>query len=134
MMWMCPACWSTFGVNHLRCPACGADLESLDQRSYLDKLVRALDHPDGDTAIRAAEVLARRFDADEIIPLLAAAVRRRGREPYVAAGFVRALRHFPKADTQHIIGEALAHESAIVRTAANQAIRRPPVLADSTSR
>jgi HEAT repeat protein len=124
MMWVCPACWEVFSLNHLHCPWCGTELASLGQRKYIETLAAVLDHPDNDTAIRAADILARRFDADETIPILIGALRRRWHEPHIAAGIVRALSQFAAAETQAIMAEAIAHESVIVRRAAAPTARR----------
>jgi HEAT repeat protein len=125
MMWVCPVCWQIFSSDQAHCPACGADLTALDQRSYTEKLIRALEHPDPETAMRAADVLARRGNADDTIPILTRALRRRWHEPYVAAAIVRALGRFPFASHDALI-EALGHESVIVRAAAAEYLQGDP--------
>jgi HEAT repeat protein len=86
----------------------------LDRRSYTQKLIGALDHPDRETVMRASKVLGDRGDR-EAAGALAAALRRYWREPYVAAAIVRALAHLDDDAARAAVREALGHESFIVR-------------------
>lgn len=53
----CPSCWSECKAKEKVCPKCGADLESLDNRDFSEKLISALYHPEPLTAVRAAWIL-----------------------------------------------------------------------------
>jgi HEAT repeat protein len=118
MMWVCPICWEIFSVRETHCPKCGSDLAAADQRSFTEKLERALDHPEPQTAMRAADILARRFDSGNTISILAGALKRRWREPYVAAAIVRAVGRLGGRVAHDVLVDALNHESVIVRAAA----------------
>jgi hypothetical protein len=98
------------------CETCGASLAVDDGQAFNDRLTWALRHPDTETAIRAAEILAARH-AVEAIDALALLVDMAG-DPCRAAAAVAALVTFagdPAADAA--IQRAAAHPSVIVRVA-----------------
>lgn len=64
--WFCPACWAEVERATESCPRCGSDLGALDASFYEEKLRRALWHPEGFTARRAAWLLGRRRDAGAV--------------------------------------------------------------------
>ena len=128
MIVLCPSCWATVTLRAPRCAQCGEDLEVLDQRHYAEKLQRALDHPDRETVMRVANVLADRSEP-ESAGALVRALRSHWQEPYVAAAIVSALGHLDANSAWDAVHEALGHESFIVRKAAALALQqgRPDV-------
>jgi len=62
----CPDCWSEVRPRAPICPSCGSNLEALDEASYVEKLCRALWHPEGFTARRAAWLLGRRREGGAV--------------------------------------------------------------------
>ncbi len=111
----CPACYEINAWEAAACSRCGAPLET--PRDYDARLVWALDHPDGGTAVRAASVLAARGKSLAIEPL--GRMSQRTDDPYRAAAAVRALRafsHDPVAAA--LLDAARSHPSVIVRRAA----------------
>ena len=123
MMWVCPICWEIFALQETHCPKCGSDLAVVDSRTFDEKLERALERPEPQTAIRAAQVLARRAGADTGIHTLVRAMRRRWYEPYVAAAIVRAIAVIGGEPAHDALVEALGHESVIVRMAAAECLQ-----------
>jgi HEAT repeat protein len=123
MMRVCPICWMTFDVAQTHCPACGSDLAGADQRCFAEKLERALGDPDPRTAMRAADILARRFDSGDTIPRLFRALSRRWQEPDVAAAIVRAIGRLGSHAAHCALIDLLCHESVIVRTAAAECLQ-----------
>jgi HEAT repeat protein len=124
MMWVCPLCWEIFSLHETRCPKCGADLAAADQRSFTEKLERSLDHPEPQTAMRAADILARRLDdSGHTISVLTAALGRRWHEPYVAAAIVRAIGRLEGRNAHDALMNALNHDSVIVRAAAAECLQ-----------
>ena len=98
------------------CETCGASLAVDDGQAFNDRLTWALRHPDTETAMRAAEVLAARH-AVEAIAALAGLVDQAD-DPYRSAAAAAALVAFagdPVADAA--IQRAAAHPSVIVRIA-----------------
>jgi HEAT repeat protein len=111
----CPACYAINAWEAAACSTCGAPLET--PRDYDARLVWALEHPDGATAVRAAGVLAARGKNLAIEPL--GRMSQRTDDPYRAAAAVRALRafsHDPVAAA--LLDAARSHPSVIVRRAA----------------
>lgn len=100
------------------CLRCDAPLET--SRDFDARLVWALGHPDGATAIRAADALAARRTPGAIEPLGRMAARID--DPYRAAAAVRALRAFlPDPRAAAHLAEARRHPSVIVRREADAA-------------
>lgn len=123
MVWMCPVCWETSHAGARRCARCLANLEALDRGDFEEMLVNALRDPDPDAVVRAADILSRCGDADEVLPLLAKAFVEHSHEPSLASGILRAIGRYRGSDSRRLLVEALAHESIIVRTAAAEALQ-----------
>ncbi len=54
MIFYCPNCWIRVKEDEKVCRGCKADIEPLDHRSYFEKMVRALNHSERTTRLRAA--------------------------------------------------------------------------------
>ncbi len=112
----CTACYAMNSWSATSCETCGASLAVDDARSFNARLTWALRHPDTETAMRAAELLAARH-AVEAIDALVLLVDEAD-DPYRAAAAAAALVAFagdPAADAA--IQRAAAHPSVIVRIA-----------------
>lgn len=99
---------------------CGASLVADDGRAFNGWLIWALRHPDTETAMRAADILAVRH-AVEAIDALSLLVEQPD-DPYRSAAAAAALTAFagdPAADAA--IKRAAAHPSVIVRVALERA-------------
>lgn len=85
----CPRCWAEVERDASACPRCGSDLDALDEAAYAEKLRRALWHPEGFTARRAAWLLGRRREKGAVPDL----ARRAREEPgvYLAMSIADAL-------------------------------------------
>ena len=114
----CPACYAMNEWDADVCLRCDAPLET--SRDFDARLVWALGHPDGATAIRAADALAARRTPGALEPLGRMAARID--DPYRAAAAVRALRAFlPDPRAAAHLAEARRHPSVIVRREADAA-------------
>ncbi len=71
MIVFCASCWAENVDTAVRCSSCGADLTGgLDQKSYVEKLLRALQsHPILETRVRAAWILGKRREV-QAVPIL----------------------------------------------------------------
>ena len=123
VMFVCPICWEIFSTNEVHCPKCGSDLAVVDQRSFAEKLERALEHPDPQTVIRAADILARRHDDGGTLDILVRALQRHWQEPFTAAGIVRAIVRLGGPRVHQTLIDALGHESILVRIAAAEGLQ-----------
>jgi len=125
MISLCPSCWHAVEPLASRCQHCDADLVTLDQRTYTEQLIAALQHPDAETVMRAANMLADRCDRGAVCALTAA-LRRHWHDPRLAAAIVRALARFDDVQAREAVEEALGHESFIVRKEAAVALQGGP--------
>jgi len=68
----CPSCWQTLEEDQDPCPHCGCKVsEYLQAKSYTQRLIEALNHPEPETPVRAAYILGVRRDR-EAMPFLVA--------------------------------------------------------------
>ncbi len=68
----CPSCWEPLGEDQDPCPHCGCRVaEHLLAKSYTERLIEALNHPEPETPVRAAYILGARRDR-EAVPFLVA--------------------------------------------------------------
>jgi len=117
---VCPACYAFNPWSATSCESCGAPLAVEDARAFNGWLIWALHHPDTETAMRAADILAARH-AVEAIDALSLLVDEAD-DPYRSAAAAAALTAFagdPAADAA--IQRAAAHPSVIVRVALERA-------------
>jgi HEAT repeat protein len=86
--WFCPECFAEVDAGAERCPACGS-LTDADDRTYEEKLMRALHHHLSDRRLLAARILGA-IRSRGAVPELAEAAADRT-DPYVAAEAARSL-------------------------------------------
>jgi len=66
----CPSCWQTLEEDQDPCPHCGCKVsEYLQAKSYTQRLIEALNHPEPETPVRAAYILGAKRDR-EAVPFL----------------------------------------------------------------
>lgn len=117
-------CFYCYAVNQGRggaCVRCGRPIEGPPDLSYDDRLVWALEHPDGDRAVLAAQSLGVRR-VRSALPALRRVVEE-GRDPYLAVAALRSAIEI--ADAEELRGwlQQLAHsDSFMVRALAQQAL------------
>ena len=73
MTYFCPACWQRIPQEAKTCPFCECDIAAADARSYSERLIGSLRHPEPETRLRAAEILGEQEYASATGPLLARA-------------------------------------------------------------
>lgn len=115
MTYCCPACWAQVTETAQICPMCGADLASLDRDPLDTKLGRALNHPEAETARRAARILGLR-DTRRAVAALWARCRERS-DPYLRAEIVCARRRIGGPDAGAALTQLGADPSVVVRRA-----------------
>lgn len=69
VIYYCTSCWSKVGAV-TTCPNCGADLQDFSGRSYEQKLIIALQHPEPTVPIRAATILGQLGSQAAVEPLI----------------------------------------------------------------
>jgi len=85
----CYNCWKVIGEDQQICPTCGANQADRDEQTYVEKLIRALRHPEPETPVRAAYILGQ-MKAHEAVPFLLE-LGRRSENIYIAAAAIDAL-------------------------------------------
>jgi len=87
--YFCRNCWNEIDKGKSVCPQCGAEQSELDEETFIAKLIRALNHPEPETPIRAAYILGK-LEAKEAIPALIEVVHR-NQDFYIVAAAIEAL-------------------------------------------
>lgn len=90
MTYFCPDCWKIIPADVAVCPFCRCDLAAADARSYPQKMIGALRHPEPETRQRAAEILGE-LQYPQAIPALLARARDALQERTLDIPFLAAL-------------------------------------------
>ena len=89
MIYYCTNCWNEIDKGVIICHYCAADQTELEQEKFSEKLIRALNHPEPETPIRAAEIIAR-LKVKEAIPVLISKLQYE-KDPFIIEAVVKAL-------------------------------------------
>jgi HEAT repeat protein len=123
MVAYCVRCWRELPPRAVVCPSCGADVEALSrERTYVDKLIAALEHPEPETPLRAAWLLGK-LRATEALPALIRVVERTS-DPYLAEAAVEALGQIGDGAARPVLERAARQGALRVRQAAERALGR----------
>jgi HEAT repeat protein len=123
MISYCVHCWRELPRGAAVCPSCGTDVEALSRdRTYVDKLIAALDHPEPATPVRAAWLLAR-LRASVAVPALVRVVEETP-DPYLAEAAVEALGAIGDPSSRPTLERAAREGALRVREAAERALDR----------
>jgi len=115
----CPNCWSRIKEDERICPECKAEIKSFDHFTYFERLVRALNHPERTTRIRAAHILGELKDKRAVKPLAKAIGRTPGiRDIFFEEAIVVALGKIDGEEALPILIRLMDHPSFLVRGAA----------------
>jgi len=70
MRYYCPSCWKDFwNENFEVCPECGYNIKAHNNKDYVDKLLRALNHPSGDVKHWVIMILVQRKEKRAVLCL-----------------------------------------------------------------
>lgn len=120
--YFCPACWREIPPGVSACPVCKADLISEAARPFVEKLRRALNHPEPETAMRAAWILGERREqsgVDDLIRTLDKAS-----DSFVVEAAAEALGKIRDPKARDSLCHAEARGPVRVRRAAGKALSR----------
>jgi len=124
-MYWCFHCYAVNGHPSGPCDACGQPVEAPPNLSWVDGLIWALHHPDGDRAVLAAATLGR-LKARESIPALREAAEA-GTDIYLRAEALRSLIGIEGVEPLRSWLGGLSREAPFnVRDLAREALAGPP--------
>jgi len=69
MVFFCPICWKEVNQGTRRCPHCWSDITEHEKKSFEEKLINALNHPERETVQRAVWILGRIKSIKAVKPL-----------------------------------------------------------------
>ena len=119
MIFYCPNCWTRVKEGENVCHECKAGIEPLDHRSYFDKLVNALNHPERTTRIRAAYILGELKDRRAIKPFAEAVSKPMGVEDVFFVEMIAiALGKVNREEALPVLIRLMDHPSFLLRRAA----------------
>jgi hypothetical protein len=133
MTWFfCPQCWSEFSQDHARCPCCGFDIAAYQKSAdFVDKLIRALRHPERGTPIRAAWILGKRKERRAVNDLIALA--RETPDLYLCRGIVRALGEIGTPQAMGFLDTIRDHPAKIISDEIRRILDRQKQTAETSS-
>jgi HEAT repeat protein len=106
MIFYCTNCWKEIKPDDKICPNCGADQTELENESFVKKLIKALNHPEPETPIRAANILAQ-LKVKKAVPFLIAKLKNE-KDPFIIEAVVKALLEIDEDQTKSAILSRLA--------------------------
>ncbi len=89
MTYYCVNCWQEIDKDLLTCPHCGYDLKHASEYSFVEKLIKALNHPEPETPVRAATILGDLKTKEAVQPLLSRL--KNETDPFIVEAIVNAL-------------------------------------------
>lgn len=122
MTFYCPVCWSEVSKHDPTCKHCGIDLAAADARPIVEKLCSALNHPEPETAVRAAWILGERREKRAVPELIR--VVERSSDGFLAEAAAEALGKIADSRALECLNEAAERGPVRVRIASRNALRR----------
>jgi HEAT repeat protein len=116
MKFFCTQCWEEIEKDATFCARCGANQEQLGQEPFVRKLIRALDHPEPETPVRAAYVLGE-LKVREAVPKLRRVIRQ-SKDPFLRAASIRALGKIGAATSSELTAALSNSELSVFERAA----------------
>ncbi len=69
MIFFCPVCWSEINAGGKKCHYCGADITEHEKKSFEEKLINALKHPERETVKRSVWILGKIKSVKAVAPM-----------------------------------------------------------------
>jgi HEAT repeat protein len=120
MQWFGPECWRVVDETERLCSACGALLSELDSKSFAEKAIAALRHPEPATSVRAAEILGKLKPPCAVAALTE--VLKGSRDPYLLEAAARALGEIGDPTSVSTLRPVLRSSYLVARIAAAEAL------------
>ncbi len=120
MTFFCPECWKEIKEKDRKCPHCGAVISEHEKRSFEDKLINALRHPERETVRRAVWILGRLKTTKAIQPLIR--LFQQSDNPFLKMEILDALNEIGTFDAMTFIKQSLSSEISVVRKKAKEIV------------
>jgi HEAT repeat protein len=120
--YFCPFCWNEIKAEDKVCPYCRSELSEYQKKSFEEKLINALNHPERETARRAAHILGRLKSANavkKLVELFGLTV-----DPYIKMEILEALHYIGTEEAADFIHKTAGSDSAVIRRKAEELLER----------
>jgi len=122
MHFFCPSCWNEVNEKEIVCPFCKVRLNELDNEPFVNKLLRALHHPEPQTVVRVIQILGEKH-IPETIPWLTDMLIKSD-NPFFQEALIIAICKFNDPKNYEFIKQFKGEEySVIVRNAAENCLK-----------
>jgi len=122
MIFYCPHCWKELSDGQASCPFCHESISSWDEKTFTDKLVHALFHPEPVTQTRAVYLLGERKSKESLRPLTR--LFQQSKNVFLQSEIIAAAGKIGGDDAFVLVLQALRHRSFIVIGEAAKTLRR----------
>jgi len=122
MIFFCPTCWKEIKGDDKRCPYCASDITEHEKKSFEDKLINALRHPERETVQRAVWILGKLKSVKAVDPLKN--LFKQTDNPFLKIEILNAFVEIATPDALDLIVNALDSDIGIVRRKASELIKK----------
>lgn len=122
MIFFCPTCWKEIKGDDKRCPYCASDITEHEKKSFEDKLINALRHPERETVQRAVWILGALKSIKAVKPL--SILFKETDNPFLKIEILNSLSEIGTPDAIDLIVSVLDSEESILRKKAREIIEK----------
>ena len=120
--YFCPFCWNEIKEEDKVCPYCHSELSGYYNKNFEEKLINALNHPERETARRAAYVLGRLKSANAVKKLVE--LFGKTTDPYIRMEILEALYFIGTEESSAFVKKAARSDMSIIRRKAKELLER----------
>jgi len=121
MRYYCPRCWKDFSEDHDICPSCGLNIKEFwSQKDRVEKLIIALNHPEGSTRLRAAWLLGKEKDKRALPYLIKACSR--DDDLYLVRECIKAIGLIGGDEAKEFLSKMCNHPALMIKNEAQLAL------------
>ena len=123
MIFFCPVCWREIKADEKKCPYCGADITEHEKKTFEEKLINALKHPERETAKRSVWILGRIKSIKAVSPM--EELFGRTDNPFMKLEILNSLKEIGTESALDFIMEVTRFEKGIVMKKAKELAGKP---------
>ncbi len=122
MRYYCPRCWKDFSNDYEICPYCGLNIKEFwSKKDKVEKLIIALNHPEGSTRLRAAWLLGKEKDP-RALPHLIKACNRED-DLYLIRECIKAIGLIGGNEAEKFLLKMRNHPATMIKNEAQKALK-----------